>query len=338
MPCIFCPSEDDLTDEHVFPAFMGGKLEVKDGSCERCNGDFGEAEAAVKQATAPLLNLLKIRNRKGVVPNIPLKADIRGLDMKKLPAFMDGAGEIRLHDTVTESRTADGKIIRHGFFLTEEGGDKFVKRSLAKGGRVIEKAVPEKIVIDADYTQTTRFAFSAQARKVAAKIALASVAFEYGIPFALSADFDVIREARTATGDKDLRVWIFSNQGLMGAYGRTAHHHSVMCYLSAYWRKAWAVVTLFGGLTYRVDLATEYTGREKQFGIFYDAVSRKRINPVVLADEKTLIGHVLSPATTFENRDTVDAQWFPLLSAFCAEKGIEVSRIVEDSETHRETP
>jgi hypothetical protein len=147
----------------------------------------------------------------------------------------------------------------------------------------------------------------------------------------------VIRKARTATGDKDLRVWIFSNEGLIAACGRTAHHHSVMCYLSAYWRKAWAIVTLFGGLTYRVDLATDYTGLEKQFGIFYDAVSRKRINPVVLADEKTIIGHMLSPATTFENRDTIDAQWFPFISAFCAEKRIEVNRIVEDSGINRQT-
>jgi hypothetical protein len=309
---------------------MGGKLEVRNGSCKRCNGEFGSAEATVRQSTAPLLNLLRIKNRKGVVPNIQLKADIRGLDMKSLPAFIDGAGAIQIHDTVREFVDADGKIHRQGFFMTKEGGDKFVERSLAKGGRVTEMKVPERIVIDADYTQTSRFAFSLAVRKVAAKIALAAIAFEYGIPFALSPVFDDIRKARTATGDKDLRVWIFTNQGLMGAYGRSLHHHSVMCYLSAEWRKGWAVVTLFGGLTYRVDLANEYGGPDKQFGIYYDAVTRKRISPVVLADEKTLIGHVLSPATTFENRDTVDAQWFPLIDAFCASKGIEVSRILDD--------
>lgn len=45
MSCIFCRSNANLTDEHVFPAFMGGELIVKDGSCETCNRDFGVAEA-----------------------------------------------------------------------------------------------------------------------------------------------------------------------------------------------------------------------------------------------------------------------------------------------------
>jgi hypothetical protein len=80
----------------------------------------------------------------------------------------------------------------------------------------------------------------------------------------------------------------------------------------------------------------DYTEREKQFSIFYDAVSKKRLNRIVLADEKTLVGHVISPATKFENRDAVDAQWFPIISAFCAAKGIEVGRIVgEDFGTRK---
>jgi hypothetical protein len=197
----------------------------------------------------------------------------------------------------------------------------------AKGHEVIEREVPGQIVIEAEYTLTTPFAFSIEARKVAAKIALTALALEYGIPFALSPQFDSIRQARVATGDRDLRVWIFANEGLMHAHLRTAHMHRVMCYLSAGWRKGWAVVTLFGGLTYRVDLATEYTEpSSRQFGIYYDGV-RKRVMPILLADEMTLLGHVLSPASKFEDRDAVDGQWYPILSACCAQKGILVERI-----------
>lgn len=36
---------------------MGGELEVRNESCERCNRDFGMAETAMKEATTPLLNL-----------------------------------------------------------------------------------------------------------------------------------------------------------------------------------------------------------------------------------------------------------------------------------------
>lgn len=330
MPCIFCRSEENLTDEHVFPAFMGGKLVVKDGSCKRCNGEFAVFEGKLKDATAPLLHLLKIPNRDGIVRNASVKAEVRGLDMKNLQGFVDVDGYIQLLDRVVEATNEDGRKVRRGFFMTKEAGDKFAQRARAKGHEVIEREVPEQIIVDAEYMLTTPFTFSVEVRKVAAKIALAALAYEFGIPFALTPQFDSLRQARVATGNKDLRVWIFANQGLITAHLRTAHTHGVMAYLSPEWKKGWAVVTLFGGLTYRVDLATDYVEpRSKQFGIVYDAVVRKRVNPILLADEKTLIGHVLSPASKFEDRETVDAQWYPIISAFCADKGITAERIVD---------
>ncbi len=328
MSCIFCGRDDELTDEHVFPAFMGGTLTVPKGSCERCNRYFSRLEGRLKKDTRPLLNLMKIRNRDGIVPNVPVDASIRDLDMQNLPAFVDGAGEIQLQNTVAKSVNEDGRKIDRGFFLKPEDADKFAKRARARGGKAVERKVPDKIVVDTNYTQGLFFAFSPTTRKMAAKIALSAVAFECGIPFALSRDFDLLRQARTAAGERDLRVWIFANEGLMGAFLRSLHQHSVLCYMSAEWRKAWAIVTLFGGISYRVDVSMDYSGREKQFSIFYDAVSRERIRPVVLADEKTLVGHVISPATKFEDREAVDAQWCPIVSAFCASKGIKAERIV----------
>ena len=44
-------------------------MEIRNGSCEDCNRDFGVAEAAIKEATTPLLNLLQIENRYNGVPN-----------------------------------------------------------------------------------------------------------------------------------------------------------------------------------------------------------------------------------------------------------------------------
>jgi len=65
----------------------------------------------------------------------------------------------------------------------------------------------------------------------------------------------------------------------------------------------------------------------KQFSIFYDANAKKRFTPVVLADEMTLIGHVLSPATRFEDPTAVQEQWSPILNEFCAQKGVVVEPI-----------
>ncbi len=328
MGCIFCGTEENLTDEHVFPAFMGGELEVPGGSCARCNGNFGVAEAALKEATTPLLNLLQIKNRYNVVPNAQLCAEIRGLDLKNLPAFMDGQGNINLRDVVKEATSEDGRRLRQGFFLTNEASDRFVQRARDKGLEVIEREVPREIVIEANYTLNVHFVASLHARRVAAKIALAAIALQYGSEFALTAQFDELRHSRTKESVEDLPVRFFTNVGLMSAYIHTPYQHSVMCYLSAGMHKGGAVVSLFGGIAYLVVVAHDYAEKEsRQFSIFYDAEAKKPFTPIVLADEMTLIGHVLSPASRFEDPGAVHEQWSPILTEFCAQKGIVVEPV-----------
>lgn len=113
----------------------------------------------------------------------------------------------------------------------------------------------------------------------------------------------------------------------MGTYARTVQQHSVMCYLSAGRKRGWALVTLFGALTYLVVVTENYTGREsKSFSIFYDAGQQKRFYPVVLANEQSLVDKVLSKATKFENRQAIDDQWYPVMAAYCEQAGIPISR------------
>ena len=116
----------------------------------------------------------------------------------------------------------------------------------------------------------------------------------------------------------------------MSAYIHTPYQHSVMCYLSAGLRRGWGLVTLLGGICYLVSVAKNYTEKEsRQFSIFYDADLKERVTPVVLADEMTLVGHVLSPASKFEDPGAVHEQWYPILAEFCAKKGVIVEPISE---------
>ncbi len=330
MGCMFCFSEENLTTEHIFPAFMGGDLCVLNGSCTKCNRDFGVYEGTIKKKALSLLNLLGIKNRYGNIPNVPLTgAEIRGMDMKNLNAFRDGAGQINLTDVVVDSTTPDGRMLRQGFFISEGAGPKFVERARAKGLDVIERGVPEKIVVEATFTITLQFAFSIETRKVVAKIALAAIAHRYGLAFASSRQFDDLRRRKSVPAAEGVRVWIFANEAFMTVHSRTAYQHSVMCYLSTGMHKGWALVTLFGGISYLVELTTEYAESEsRQFSIFYDASSKGCFNPIVLCDEMTIIGHVLSSheVTKFEDRSATEAQWFPIIAAFSAERGFETSR------------
>src|SRR5260370_26287411 len=115
-------------------------------------------------------------------------------------------GEIKLLDTVRESTTDDGRRLRQGFFLTRKAGDRFAARGRAKGLQMIERGVPTEIVIETNHIQTTSFIFSLDARKIAAKIAMTAMAYEYGIPFVLSPQFDMLRQASLAKVPNDRRV------------------------------------------------------------------------------------------------------------------------------------
>lgn len=288
MACMFCGSHDNLTDEHVFPAFMGGTIVVLDGSCNKCNAAFGTYEATIKKNTVVLLNLLQIENRDGNVPNAKVNADIRGVDLKGLNAFRDGSGEIRLSDVVVPAIDEHGNAHRKGFFVTKESGDKFIERARARGDNVTELGITEEIVFDAYYTLALPFTFSFESRKVAAKIALAAIAYKCGLQFASLPEFDKLRQVDEVQTAQDLPVRIFANELFMAAHARTAHQHSVMCYMSAGMRKAWALVTLFGGPSYLVEVTPDYNQKEsRQFSVFYDAASKAQLNPVVLADEMT---------------------------------------------------
>ncbi len=217
-----------------------------------------------------------------------------------------------------------------GFFASPEKAEKFAEAARERGEKVTDVGVPKEFEYRSDYTFLLPFIFSVETRKVIAKIALAAIAHQYGIPYARSEHFDFLRQVIKTEKPP---VWIFANELFMAAHARTAHQHSIMSYLSAGRHKGWALVTLFGGLSYIVEIAPDYQEREsRQFSIFYDAAAKKPLNPVVLADEIALIGHVLSPATKFEDRDAVDQQWFPILQAYCKERGFEVVRITPDKQ------
>lgn len=329
MACIFCGSEENLTREHVFPAFMGGKLEVPEGSCGECNRAFGECEAELRVNTAFLLNMFGIKNRDGLIPDAKVAIGIRGIDVEGLSGYRIGeGGEIKLSEKVVDVVDADGKPRRRGIFTKNASAEKFMVKSRARGEQVTELPTPDSPTIDASFKFSLPFCLGFETRKVVAKIALAAIAYELGISVAVSPDFDRLRNARTASTVQELPpVGFFCNEDFMGTYARTVQQHSVMCYLSAGRKKGWALVTLFGALTYLVEVMDNCTAREsKSFSIFYDAAQQKRFYPVVLADEQSLVDKVLSRATKFENRQSIDDQWYPVMAAYCEQAGIPISR------------
>ena len=77
-------------------------------------------------------------------------------------------------------------------------------------------------------------------------------------------------------------------------------------------------------LHHRTD--TRFDERDsRSFSLFYDVEIRSLFNPIVLFSEQEVIGRILSPATSFEEPDATDAQWWPLVEGYCKSKGIEIT-------------
>ena len=69
--CLFCPREQDhLTDEHVFPAALGGTLILKNAVRDVCNHGFSEFEQRISFELAPIRFLLQIPDRRGKIPTV----------------------------------------------------------------------------------------------------------------------------------------------------------------------------------------------------------------------------------------------------------------------------
>jgi hypothetical protein len=162
---------------------------------------------------------------------------------------------------------------------------------------------------------------------MAAKTALAALAYEYGLDYAVQPEFDQLRDSIFGPFE-GLPVRIFGNEAFAHNELRTPRQHSVITHLSAGMNKGWSIVTLFGGLSYIVELTDQFQERHsRSFSLHYNAESKRVYTPIVLQDEYNLIGRVLTDETTFETQDAVDEQWYKIIEIDCKARGMDISRI-----------
>jgi hypothetical protein len=329
MPCVFDKATENLSDEHVFPAFTGANLVVKEGSCKKCNQECSKFEDGVATLTETARHIFDIPNRCGRVPSTSVGIEVTGTGLNiAAVGRRTSDGEIQLYDFVRKTKAENGKNIRDGFFVSQESAEKFIQRSQARGEKVTELDVPKEVTLTSSSQQTIEFAFSADMRRTVAKIALVSVANQYGTDYGCLPQFDALRGAIMGS-ESDLPLRVFANADFASDYTRTPRQHSVRTYLSAGMHKGWALVTLFGGLSYVVELTNDFQERDsRHFSLFYDTGLQAPENPIVLYDEQEIIGRVLSPATVFEQPQAIDAQWYSIVERYCRENGIDLSRTV----------
>src|SRR4029077_18678327 len=79
--CLFClnPCERP-SDEHVFPAALGGVLVVRESSSTECNHGFSRLEQPLARELAPIRLFFQVPDRYGQVPQVEATAKTENLD------------------------------------------------------------------------------------------------------------------------------------------------------------------------------------------------------------------------------------------------------------------
>jgi hypothetical protein len=156
MPCIFCRATEDLTEEHVFPAFSGANLVVPNGSCKPCNNTCSKFEQKIAGEVDTIRHIFEIQDRYGEIPKLPVTVEVQGEGAQpvEVRGRRTAEGEIELYDFVSEAKVEDGKKVRHGFFVSAEAAEKFIERSLKRGETTTELGIPKELTLQSSAEQS----------------------------------------------------------------------------------------------------------------------------------------------------------------------------------------
>lgn len=296
-PCIFCLKEhQELTDEHVFPAALGGVLVLKDNVCAPCNNGFSKFEQPLATELAPLRLLLKIPDRYGEVPQA--NATVKTQD-KEYAARVTGDGKVQVKPIV-EVVTTEGKKEYWHKFATERQKEKLRQEAKEKGGQFIETGPGEPELGEVHLGGELEAIGSEPGLRTASKIAYVGLAFLAGAKLAMSDSFDEVRTyVREGTGKPTSRLFV--NERFMWAVQQGPHQHSLIIAGRHDKGRVDAIVRLFGGLCYFVQLSEHYGGADFSVTLGYDAY-RGEVNEFLQSPHDA---EILETEDVFTSRETV---------------------------------
>jgi hypothetical protein len=265
--CLFCLRErDQLTDEHVFPAALGGALVVPDASCPDCNNSFSKAfEQAVAGHFAGFRRLLLIPDRYGKVPElfVSVEADGQMLDAKLMP---DGGVQLKPVVTYVKSNGVAEVMYQHP---TKKQEERLRKEAEEKGLELIEEDNPSREVT-VNMAGDLAFIDSPEVLRTVTKIAYTTLALRTGPDFAMRAIFSGPR-TYVLTGNEMPPARLFLHEEFLKACAQGPHQHSVVLVGRNSRHSIEAIVRLFGALCYFVVLTEQYEGADLYSTLVYDA-------------------------------------------------------------------
>jgi len=266
--CIFCLKEfEELTDEHVFPAALGGVLVLKNSVCAVCNNGFSKFEQPLATELTPLRLLLQIPDRRGEIPQAA--ATVKTQD-KEYAARVTGDGKVQFKPIVAEVMTTEGKKEYWYKFATERQKDKLRQEAKEKGHQFIETGPGKPEEAEVHLGGELEAIGSEAGLRTTSKIAYVGVAHIAGAKLAMNDSFSEVRAyVREGTSKPSSRLFV--NERFMEAVQQGPHQHSLIVAGRHDKGRVDAIVRLFGGLCYFVQLSEHYGGADFFATLVYDA-------------------------------------------------------------------
>jgi hypothetical protein len=296
--CLFCVQEcENLTDEHVFPAALGGVLIVKDGSCANCNNGCSKFEQALLQELAPIRLMLQIPDRYGKIPKTDAVALTADAEYK---AKISGDGIMRMIPVKSEREGPDGRLETYYQFLTDDQKERLRAKALQRGQEFGEIGPGDPKQAEIHFGGDLMVIGSQGGLRTIAKIAYVGLAYKAGPKMALSNAFDEIRSyISEGRGAGMARTFVLEQ--FMAACQQGPHQHSIVIAGRNDRKRVDAIVRLFGGLCYFVTLSDHYEGADFCDTLIYDAY-RQKIDGMLWSSEQA---ELLQTEDVANNTNTV---------------------------------
>ncbi len=324
--CLFCLREGEgeaihFTDEHVFPAALGGTLTLKDGSCDGCNHGNSRFEQALAVELTPIRMLLQIPDRYG---NVPHTAATIITPEKTYDGRVKGDGTVVVKPVITEEKNEKGEREFVHRFLTENQKDKLRAQAKEKGQQLVETGPGNPVRAEVHVGGDLMVIGSPEGLRTVAKIAYVGLAHLAGVRLAAG---DAFREVRQfiREGQPEGVARSFINKRYLEACQQGPHQHSIAIAARRDKHRVDAIIRLFGELTYFVVLSDHYDGADFCNTLVYDAY-RGEENGMLFAHEQAELLQTEDVATS---KETIWADLVEFGRNFCAfiERAAEQKRI-----------
>lgn len=177
---------------------------------------------------------------------------------------------------IEEIRGTDGRRELHGSFLTEAIKNEWAAKVEEGKFVVVDAPIGGPIEAEVHVGGDLEICSGPEGLRNAAKIAFMGLAYKFGVKLALSKAFDAVR-AFILAGDGENISRLFVADRFMEAVQMGPHQHSIILAARNRERRVDAIVRLFGGMCYFVNLSANYEGVDFYYTLAYDA-SRGEIN------------------------------------------------------------